>query len=214
MGTGRRASERVEETALDNRAGKRRYVLAARLSRQVEVRIEDLFLSLPGATKPILGYHITILGPFFLPDEVERNSLTGVSDACRRFHTFGIRIAGVGAFRAPDKNTAYLGVAEPEPLRSLYSALYAATEGQVAYQYDYSGRDPSHFVPHVTLALDLADRELEMFLGGANDMLFDEAVDISEIWLAEQKPNSPWQYVTDYVLGDVPRPSQAAEEPS
>ena len=53
-----------------------------------------------------------------------------------------------------------------------------------------------------------------MFLGGANDMLFDEAVDISEIWLAEQKPNSPWQYVTDYVLGDVPRPAQSAEEQS
>ncbi len=63
----------MEETY--NRA---RYVLVVRLPRQVEVRIEDAYLALAGTTKPVMGYHISLLGPFHVPDEADSPFLANI----------------------------------------------------------------------------------------------------------------------------------------
>jgi len=178
-----------------------RYALAVRLPSQVGLRIEDTYLRLAGATKPVMGYHVTLLGPFHLPDEGGPDSLAEVSDLCGRWPPFSVRVGGLGAFRARGDNVVYLRISEAGPILALHDELVRVTRGRVALQdEEQAGATAAPYIPHVTLGLGLSDAELKGFLlpGAAAEV--DERFQVSSVWLARQTPHSPWEYVREYRL--------------
>jgi 2'-5' RNA ligase len=181
-----------------------RYALVVRLPRAVEVRIEDAFLGIAGSTKPVMGYHITLLGPCLLQEGAFQAFAAAVTAACRRWSPFEVRVTGLGAFRAKDDNVAYLEIADPRNVVALHEDLLRATDGLVIPQDErYREWCTTAYQPHVTLGLGLSDAELEEFLRAGGQRRFDERFKVTRIWLAAQAPQGLWQYEGEYILGEL-----------
>lgn len=191
-----------------------RYVFVLRLPRQVEVRIEDVFLSLLGITKPVMGYHITLLGPFYWAQDADRQSLSRVADLCLRRRPFTVRITGLDAFETRDSHAVYLRVAAPDDMVVLHNDLLDLTGEQIAFQDDqYREWNVEQFKPHVTLGLGLTDGELDAFLRLGAERDIDETFEAPGVWLVEQVPKDPWQYVADYPFGSDMQNESPPTEP-
>ena len=190
-----------------------RYVFVLRLPRQVESRIEDAFLTLLGTTRPIMGYHITLLGAFYLAQGIDRRSLSKVADLCLRRRAFPVRIAGLDAFETRDSHAVYLRVAAPDDIVALHNDLLDLTGEQITFQDDrYREWNVEQYKPHVTLGLGLTDGELDAFLRLGAERDIDETFDASGVWLVEQVPKDPWQYVAEYPFGsDIQNESPPTE---
>ncbi|MHB1295775.1 MAG: 2'-5' RNA ligase family protein [Anaerolineae bacterium] len=179
-----------------------RYVIIARLPRELEVRIEDAYLPLVGTTRPTMGYHVSLLGPFFLGEGSTVGSLSGIQHVCSTWKPITVHISGMGAFRAHDNNTIYLDVAAPDELIALHRELVQATNGQIIPQMAWYGDEPTApFRPHVTLGIGLSDSELEECLRSGTIRFFDATFGVESLFLAEQRPYNPWQIVREYPLG-------------
>jgi len=167
------------------------------------VRIEDVYLSLAGTTKPVMGFHITLLGPCFLadPEGAKSQFMSRIRDVCRRRKPFRVRLRKLGAFRENDNNVIYLQVARPGAILALHRNLLAATSGLIIPQDErYREWYMTSYQPHVTLGLSLSDRELEGLLHEGTQRQFDESFETSRIWLVEQALQGPWQYVAEFLL--------------
>jgi 2'-5' RNA ligase len=179
-----------------------RYGLIVRLPREVETRIEDTYLSLLGATKSNMGYHITLLGPFYRLNDEQAHFDAVVSSVCQRWQPFHVQVAGLGTFLAKDDNVAYVSVVEPDRIVTLHTELLEATTGFVAPQDErFFKWSVESYNPHVTLALGLTDHALAEFLRASAEHKLDETFLVKRIWLAEQAPSGPWQYLASYPLG-------------
>ncbi|MBC7237896.1 MAG: 2'-5' RNA ligase family protein [Chloroflexi bacterium] len=188
---------------------KTRHVLVVRLPRAVEIRIEDVFLGLAGATKPTMGYHITVLGPFFLADGIDPRSLTPVSQVCARWRPFEVYISGLSAFQTKDDNTVYLRVQDCNRIVDLHYDLLRATRGLINMQDERILRwNEEQYEPHVTLALNLVDKGLAEFMRAAATRDLQASFTVDKIWLCLQEPNGPWQYTAQFPFGETgPEPS-------
>lgn len=183
-----------------------RYALVVRLPREVEVRIEDTYLGLVGITKPTMGFHITLVGPFHLPEGAGMEALSGVADVCARWQPFRVRVYGLGTFEVEENNVVYLHVAEAQRIMALHDDLLEETAACVVHQNEqYREWNVESYYPHVTLGLGLSDQELSILLHDAANRVLDETFEISRIWIAAQPPHGSWHYVASYTLG-VPTP--------
>ncbi|MHB0859557.1 MAG: 2'-5' RNA ligase family protein [Anaerolineae bacterium] len=179
-----------------------RYVVIVRLPREIEVRIEDAYLTLTGATKPTMGYHVSLLGPFFLRENMGVGTLSGIEQVCDKWRPFPVHISGLGSFRAHDNNAIYLDVLAPQELITLHHELTQATSGQIIPQMAWYGDFPAApFRPHVTLGLGLSDSALEECLRSGATRFFEATFQVECLYLVEQWPNHPWQVVREYTLG-------------
>jgi 2'-5' RNA ligase len=177
-------------------------VLVVRLPRPVELRIEDIFLDLAGATRPTMGYHITVLGPFYLDEEVDYRFLTPVQQVCARWQPFEVDISTVSFFEAPDDNAVYLRVLDGDGLVTLHYDLLNNVK-EIATMQDERTREWNEelYAPHITLALKLSDKDLPHFLRTAASQDLHVTFLIDEIWLCRQQARAPWQYVAHFPLG-------------
>lgn len=182
---------------MDTYRSKTRYALLIRLPRSVQVLIEDRYLHEIGATRPTMGYHVTLLGPFHLREGADRAVLDRAAQVCRQWRSFRMRIAGLGTFEVKDQNTLFVPAISAEPLVALHSALRAALNGDIILQ-----RDPSEsYQPHVTLGIGLLDAGVHAFFRVDPATALDESFDVCEVWLAAQPPDGPWQHLASYPLG-------------
>ena len=178
-----------------------RYALVVRLPREVEVRIEDAFLGLLSTSKPTIGYHITLLGPFLLLVDDLDACVARIVQVCYHTRPFSVRVGGLGAFKESDDNAVFLDVLENDRVVRLHRRLVRATQEDIRPQYAWSrGPGPQPFRPHITLGLGLTDRELQTFLRTSDDGAVDEAFGICELSLVEQRPGEPWHYVNAFPL--------------
>lgn len=190
-----------------------------RVPRPIEVRIEDIYLRLAGTTKPVMGFHITLLGPFLfsspgasgqLPVDSAANKerdvsasefASRVSAVCRNWSPFSVRLHGLGVFKGQNDHLVYIRIAEPQKLVALHNELLEAVGDLIIPQDErYHEWYVTSYRPHVTLGLGLSDRELEEFLRTRRLLPFDESFEVSRLWLVQQAPNGPWQYVTEFPL--------------
>lgn len=182
-----------------------RYALLIRLPRAVEVLIEDRFLHEIGATRPVMGYHITLLGPFRLREGRDASVLHRAAQVCQRWPAFEVRIAGLGTFEVRDRNTLFVPALSPERLVALHGALRAALEDDILL-----ARDPAEgYQPHVTLGIGLLDADLPALFRDDPAAALDVTFVVQEVWLAVQPPNAPWRHLARYPLGAA----APAEEP-
>jgi 2'-5' RNA ligase len=188
---------------VDHTGEKPRYAIIVRLPRAIEVRIEDAYLSMLGTTRPIMGYHVTLLGPFYIRDNCEAITTQRVQTVCQRTKPFTIRLQGLGAFTEQDNNVVYVRIADPSHLAALHNALLRETEDVVIPQNErYRDWTAERYMPHVTVGLGMTDSELVEFLRGSFRFEIDAALEVTRLWLVEQRPNGPWQYLAEFALGD------------
>ena len=182
-----------------------RYALIIRLPREAEVRIEDTFLSVIGATKPAMGYHLTLLGPYRLAPGVTLPHLPAIAHVCRQTRPFEVRLAGLGVFRTEDNNAVYLSVADPEPVLALHTQLLRVV-GQFVVPENEQLRiwTIDNYSPHVTLGLHMTDDDLEEFLRVGRHRQIDVEFHVQTVCLVEQVLSGPWEYTAEYSLSAEP----------
>ncbi len=179
-----------------------RYALMVRVPRTIEVAIEDDYLIPLGTTKPTMGYHITLLGPFYLPEEREHTAFSrAVQEVCQRRQPLLVSVAGLGAFEKEDDNVIYLRLADPHRLVALHEELLEATREHVAFaDTDFSEESRGTYLPHITLGLALTDRELVQFFRTVAERIPEITFRVSALWLVAQESSEPWRYVIGYPL--------------
>ena len=181
-----------------------RYALVVRLPRQAEVHIEDMYLRLPGVTRPTMGYHITLLGSFLLGEGAELGAFDPVRAVCASWPPFTVHVAGLGVFGDGGANTVYLGVVECDRMAALHRALLQALEGRITFPSEqYRLWNTTAYQPHVTLSLSLSDRALSDLLEAGQRRMQPEVVRVQSVWLVAQSPASSWQYLAEYPLGEL-----------
>ncbi len=181
-----------------------RYVLVIRVPREIENRIEDLFLGLSGTTKPVMGYHITLVGPFLLRDGADPD-LPEVTRICQGYAPFEVELTDLGAFQQINSNAVYVNLADPSHVIRLHEDLMAALAHVIEFADERSLQWNTHsYHPHVTLALGLSDKALEAFpLGNIGHRCHSSFI-ADAIWLVAQRPNEPWRHLTCYALNASP----------
>jgi 2'-5' RNA ligase len=193
-----------QEPPLQETRDRVRYALVARLPRPIEIRVEDLYLHIAGSTKPTMGYHITLVGPFFVLGDGDHRTLSGITEVCRDWQPFSVRLGGLGSYVSPDNSAVYLRLMDPAPISALNHALTLALAGQIETQIVCIPEiDEACYQPHVTLALMLTDRELGEFRRVGSEELTGASFEINELWLVQEMSNSSWRFVECYPLGDA-----------
>ena len=187
---------------MENRAGRTRYALVIRVPHETGIAIEDRFLALAGISKPSMGYHITLVGPFFLGEGQDVGVFEALAVVCERAFPVGVEVNGLGVFSGRD-HTVYLPVVENEDLLRLHRALLTYLRPHIVQQYDRCESDENQFLAHITLGLGLSDKELEAFCQDNGQPAFRTAFSRRAVWLAEQRPNTPWRYRDQYALGEA-----------
>ncbi|NLG26565.1 MAG: 2'-5' RNA ligase family protein [Chloroflexi bacterium] len=179
-----------------------RYALVVRLSREIESRIEDTYLGLPGITRPTMGYHITLLGPLVLAPGVPVAALEPVSAVCARWSPFEVQLGGLGAFDNEGINTIYLGVVDCDALWGLHTDLLEALEDRIEFtseQYRYW--NTTGYEPHVTLSLGLTERALHDLLEMNQRRRLRLEFWVEAVWLVVEDRAGAWQFVVEHHLG-------------
>jgi 2'-5' RNA ligase len=184
-----------------------RCALVARVPRPIEVQIEDAFLNLPGITRPSMGFHITLVGPFRWAEEVPPRLLTRLARLCRRTVPLELAIAGPGTFSGDDSNAVYMGVDHTEALCTLQARVFCLLRPYTLLQRE---PDPHGYVPHITLGLGLTPEERDHAFAGLEDRHLGASFAISELHLVEELPGSPWRVVRTLPLaGQAPPESHS-----
>ena len=190
------------EPSVDSRP---RYALIVRLPRLAETQIADSYLWMPGITRPSMGYHITLLGPFVLGLDQDPAVFQAVGDVCARRRPFGVQIAGLGAFDNEGVNTIYLGVVECDLVVPLHDALLQALGERIDFPNErYRRWNMEDYQPHVTLSLGLDERALTELLAINLRRRVVVEVMIESVWLVAQGPASSWQFLQQYPLTGQP----------
>ncbi len=179
-----------------------RYALVAPLPRGLEVRIEDLFLGLLGTSKPIMGYHITLVGPFVWQAEPREPYLERIAQVCAGWQPFSVRLNGLSAFRTANRNAVYIPAQEADDLAALQRELQALLVPAITLQHEFPQET---YQPHVTLGLGLTDSELRRVMAGSQERELDERFIVDEIYLVEERPSAPWRCIRTFSL-ERPQP--------
>jgi 2'-5' RNA ligase len=180
-----------------------RYAVVARIPRPIEVEIEDAFLNLPGITRPSMGFHITLVGPFQWLEEVPPRLLTRLARLCRHTEPLELALAGPGTFVGDESNGVYMGVDHTEALCTLQARLLHVLRPHILLQRE---PDPHGYIPHVTLGLGLTPDERDRAFAGLGERRFSGSFSIRELHLVEEPPGSPWRPVRVLPLAGQPPP--------
>lgn len=182
-----------------------RCLLMIRLPRHIEVALEDLFLPQPAASRPVMGYHISIVGPFYWRQPITDQCVAVLQGVCARCAPPQVFLGGLGVFNnAPDDQVVYVRVVNSETLLTLREELMGVLGDKVIFQRE---QEPDGYVPHVTLALNLSHGEAKGLLATDGASEFEAAFEASEVLLVRQEPNCPWKPLIALVVGrdDPPR---------
>lgn len=167
-----------------------RYVLVAPVPRSLEVRIEDAFLSLIGTSRPIAGFHISLLGPFLWDGPPQEGVFTQVEALCQNWPPFEVSIGGLDAFPGEESTAVYITIVDQEPLRRLHRAVHALFRPYIVLQREFP---PEGYLPHITLGLGLNAAERDRILAGGNGEQMAATFPVTEVRLLEEQPNVPWR---------------------
>ncbi|MFO7697504.1 MAG: 2'-5' RNA ligase family protein [Anaerolineae bacterium] len=189
---------------MDTPLTRSRYALVARLPRPVEVQIEDAFLTLVGITRPIMGFHITLVGPFtWIAESPPQGVLDRLARLCLRVQPIELQIGGQGAFVGIESNAVYLKVVRNDPLCRLQAQADHLLRPHIVLQRDIISAE---YVPHVTLGLGLTPDERDRALATLADAGFSATVPVNELHLVEERPGSPWRPLLALPLAGQPSP--------
>ena len=139
----------------------------------------------------LISPHITIKSSFAATEDKIKEISAILEDISGKHQPFNLRILKVSTFQ-PVNNVIYLKV-EPTPeLLALHEDLHN----------DFLGKDEEYkFVPHITLAQDLSDKEHNDVLGQLRLMKFEHEEVVNQFHLLYQTDNESWKVYETYQLG-------------
>ncbi len=139
--------------------------------------------------------HITLVPPVNVAERDLTAALQVVRTAAAGAQPLRIELGPVTTF-LPVNPVAYLQVGDDDAVRALSSLRAACLAGPLE-------RTTQHdFVPHVTVADDLAPDRLEAAVASLAD--FRTVVDIDRVHVLAEGPGRRWRSVADAPLGDAP----------
>ena len=169
-----------------------RYALVARIPRSAEILIEDAFLSTAGITRPIMGFHITVAGPYVWRAERPDTVLMRLARQCRRTQPFTLAIGGAGTFDGEGSYAVYVHVQRSGPLLRLHRQVHGILRRHIRLQRELP---TDGYLPHVTLGLGLTVEERDRALAALATRQLYLTVEIHELHLMEEAPGTPWRAV-------------------
>ncbi|MGI6368374.1 MAG: 2'-5' RNA ligase family protein [Anaerolineae bacterium] len=181
-----------------------RLALVIRVPRALEVEIEDAFLALSGVTRPVMGFHITVLGPFTWIRQQPETALEQVAQRCAATQPFDVTVGGAGSFDGEDTHSVYIPVHTSTALRELHHQLAGLLEEHIVLQREVSGEE---YLPHVTLGLGLSTRDRDRALAELERRSVRTAFLVTELHLVTEGPGSPWRSSRVFPLADQPLPA-------
>ena len=179
-----------------------RYVLVIQLPRSTELRIEDAFLGHIGVTRPAMGYHVTLLGPFCLIKGSAEVLSALIDQICHTMPSFDLQLAGVKAFSSADNHIAYLQVGSIEPLLYLRDRLLADLLSQDILVDPCPQIDTDVYLPHVTLSLELTYDELALLTESSSVRDFSATFTVNALALVAEQIGAPWRVEKVFPLGN------------
>ena len=191
-----------------------RHALVIRVPRELENRLEDIYLNLAGTTKPVMGYHVTLLGPFSLVrgrDDLDHSQIEAV---CRVREPFVVELEGLHVSAEPNSNAILVDIVGPQEIIGLHDDLLAALGDQITFTTERARRwNLCNYRPHVTVALGLSDKELAAFPVERSARQCHASFQVTSVSLAADNPSEPWRHLKSFHLGAGPHPSGEAKAP-
>jgi 2'-5' RNA ligase len=184
-----------------------RYALVFVLPRDVQLRIEDTYLHWQGITRPSMGYHVSVLGPFVIAVGHSQDDLAVIADVCLKQPSFHLLLGEPGVFQNTGNEVAYLALYNPEPMRLLHKMLLESTREIVAAPSpEYHLWTVEQYVPHVTLGIGLNREMAAEFLLYARRHPCTLRCHVQELSLLKQLGGSVWQQLAQFALKGVNKP--------
>src|SRR5436190_16516649 len=140
--------------------------------------------------------HITLVPPVNVQDRDLPRAFTVVRTAASTIAPLTLRIGPVATF-APVNPVAYLQVGgEPQVLEALGRLRTSCLQGPLDRPSDHD------FVPHVTVADELAEARLAKVVGLLTDWVAETTID--RVHVLAELPGRVWKPVADAPLGERP----------
>ncbi|WP_048602664.1 2'-5' RNA ligase family protein [Rubeoparvulum massiliense] len=134
--------------------------------------------------------YVTLLDPFTLTDEERQSSSSFLEAVAKDTEAFSLTFHKVGTFH-PVTPIVYLAIQEKDALHHLHQRL---SNGPIQVERKYS------FVPHLTVARDLAEGELLDVYGRLRLRSFQLACIINQFHLIKQTADGTWQVDETFLL--------------
>lgn len=136
--------------------------------------------------------HVTLKASFTATEEKIKEISAKLKEISRKHEPFNLKILKVSTFQ-PVNNVIYLKV-EPTPeLLTLHEDFHS----------DFLGKEKEYkFVPHLTIAQDLSDKEHSDILGQLRLMKFEHEETVNQFHLLYQTDNGSWKVYETYQLGE------------
>ncbi|MHB1355362.1 MAG: 2'-5' RNA ligase family protein [Anaerolineae bacterium] len=178
-----------------------RYALVYLLPRKVQLQIEDTYLHWQGITRPPMGYHVSVLGPFMVVEGHTQDDLGVIADLCLKQPSFHLLLGEPGVFRNAASQVAYLALYNPDPMRMLHGAMLEGTQSIVAAPSpEYHLWTIEQYVPHVTLGISLNEETAAEFLLYARSHPCSLRCQVNELSLLKQQGSGIWQHLNTFTL--------------
>lgn len=188
-------------SALETGSTSERYALVYVLPHEAQSRIEDTYLHWQGITRPPMGYHVTVLGPFVIIDGHNQDDLAVVTSLCLKQPSFRLVLGEPGVFQNAANQVAYLALHNPEPMRALHEVLLEGTRDIVAAPSpEYHLWTVEQYIPHVTLGIGLGENAVAEFLSFAQRYPLKLRCQVQDLRLLKQLGGGVWQQLARFPL--------------
>ena len=134
--------------------------------------------------------HVTLLPPYVVDDEHLDRVVAHLEEAARGAEPFGMHLRGTGTFR-PVSPVVFVNVVEG--IGSCEQLASAVRRGPLAVESEF----PFH--PHVTIAHDLPEAELERAFVELGT--YDASFEVDRMWLYLHQPGTGWLPTRSFPLG-------------
>jgi len=140
--------------------------------------------------------HITLVPPINVPDRDLPRAFRVVRTAASTIAPLTLRLGPVATF-APVNPVAYLEVAgEPSVLEALGRLRASCLQGPLERPFEHD------FIPHITVAEQLAQERLDEVVGLLADWVAETTID--RVHVLAELPGRVWKPVADAPLGERP----------
>ena len=140
----------------------------------------------------LISPHITLKSSFLATEEQIKEISAQLKEISSKHQPFSLKILKVSTFQ-PVNNVIYLKVDPTPELLALHEDLHNDSLGK---EKEYA------FVPHLTLAQDLSDKEHNDILGQLRLMKFEHEEMVDHFHLLYQTDNESWKVYETYQLGE------------
>ncbi len=171
-------------------------LLPADLTREVIAVRQRLGVPDPEAMTP----HITLKMPF-RPNGDLRQLVQCLDRVASAISPFPICARGIGTFRGRQGNVVYVAIENSYRLRQLHQAMVTALYG-LATNVSPSAHllEMDSYVPHITIALDVADTEFQRMLDSLSDYHPRHMFLVDTVRLMQLGNSGPWRTIRRFRL--------------